>query len=162
MNRTCHIFCLVLCCYAATAQRKIDYTKIFQVSLTPAIGTNGMHPGGYINYFSFNLTSGYSMANYIFEIGLISNLNVNETKGLQISGIANLTGANAFAGMQQKEKDEKIKRGFEANLTGFQIAGVSNVVLNNVFGGQISGVTNVAKGALQGFQLSGISNVVYK
>jgi hypothetical protein len=121
-----------------------------------------MHPGGYHNFFSLNILSGYSASNYLLEIGIISNLNVEETRGLQFAGIANLTGANAFAGMQRKEKDEKIRSGFEANLSGAQFSGITNVVLNNVFGLQVTGGVNVVKGALQGFQLAGISNVVYK
>jgi hypothetical protein len=97
-----------------------------------------------------------------FEIAGMSNLNENETRGVQIAGIANLTGANAFAGMSEKEKDLKIKSGFEANLAGVQLSGVTNVVMNNVFGGQLTGGVNISKGALLGFQLAGISNVVYK
>jgi hypothetical protein len=121
-----------------------------------------MHPGGYANYFSLNLTSGYSDANLLFEIGGLSNLNVSETRGLQFAGLANLTGSNAFAGMQWKEIDKKKREGFEANLSGAQFSGLANVVLNNVFGWQATGGVNIAKGALQGFQLAGISNTVYK
>lgn len=121
-----------------------------------------MNPGGYTNYFSLNLTSGYSGANYFFEAALFSNLNERETRGLQVAGIANVTGGNAFAGMTDKEKDAKVRTGFEANLTGLQASGIANVVLNNVFGSQISGGVNVTKGALLGFQLAGISNTVYK
>ncbi len=144
------------------AQSKNKPIKIFQFSLTPALGTNGLHPGSYSNYFSLNLTSGLSSANYMIEIGGVSNLNVNETRGLQFAGIANITGGNAFAGMQMKEVDKKSREGFEANLSGGQFSGLANIVLNNVFGSQITGGVNVAKGALQGFQLAGISNTVYK
>jgi hypothetical protein len=144
------------------AQQKINFTRFVQFSLAPGISTNGMHPGGYSNYFSVNLTSGYSSANYLFELGVISNLNERETRGLQIGGLANLTGANAFAGLQWKEADKKKREGFEANLSGAQFSGMANIVLNNVFGWQATGGVNIAKGALQGFQLSGISNTVYK
>lgn len=150
---------VVVSCHA---QRKANFTKLFQFSLTPGISTNGMHPGGYTNYFSLNLTSGYSSANLLLEIGGISNLNVNETRGLQFAGIANLTGSNAFAGMQWKEIESKNREGFEANLSGAQFSALANVVLNNVFGWQATGGVNVAKGALQGFQIAGISNTVYK
>lgn len=89
-------------------------------------------------------------------------MNEEKTRGLQIGGLANLTGANAFAGMTEKERDLKIKSGFEANLTGVQISGITNVVINNVFGGQMTGGVNVTKGAIIGYQLAGISNVVNK
>lgn len=144
------------------AQHKKDFIRIFQLSLTPGISTNGLHPGGYANYFSVNLSSGYSSANYLFEAGLISNLNVLETRGLQFAGVANLTGSNSFSGMDPREIDRKKREGFEANLSGAQISGAANIVLNNVFGWQASGGINLAKGALIGFQLAGISNTVYK
>lgn len=121
-----------------------------------------MHPGGYSNYFSFNLTSGYSAANYLFEVGGISNLNENETRGLQLAGLVNVTGGNAFSGLLQKEIDKRKREGFEANLSGAQFSGLANLVVNNVFGWQASGGVNVAKGALHGLQIAGVSNTVYK
>lgn len=143
-------------------QQKEKFSKIFQFSLTPGISTNGMHPGGYSNMVSLNLTSGYSSANYLLEIGVVSNLNESETRGIQIAGVANTTGSNTFAAMQQKEIEKMKKSGFEANLSGIQISSITNLVLNNVFGAQITGGVNVAKGALQGFQLAGISNTTGK
>lgn len=135
---------------------------MFQVSLLPGISTNGMHPGGYHNYFSLNLTSGYAASTRLFGLSVISSSDEESTSGLHVAGLANLTGVNAFAGMQKKEQDEKVRKGFEANLAGIQISGLSNVVLNNVFGGQITGGVNVSKGALQGLQLAGLGNIVYK
>jgi hypothetical protein len=147
---------------AAAAQQNINFTRAVQFSLAPGISTNGMHPGGYSNYFSLNLTSGYSAANYLLEVGIISNLNERETRGIQVAGLANLTGANAFAGLQWKAIDKKKKEGFEANFSGAQFSGLANVVLNNVFGAQITGGVNLTRGALQGFQVAGISNTVHK
>ncbi|HYG02696.1 MAG TPA: hypothetical protein VD927_09625 [Chryseosolibacter sp.] len=144
------------------AQGRKQFIRPLQFSITPGISTNGIHPGGYSNYISLNLTSGYSAANYLLEIAGISNLNVIETRGLQFAGIANMTGANAFAGLYEKEIVKKEKEGFEANLSGLQIAGVTNVVLDNVFGAQVSGGINGSGGALQGVQLAGLVNVVRK
>jgi hypothetical protein len=146
---------------SASAQQR-NFTRIIQFSLAPAISTNGMHSEGYNNYFSLNLTSGVSSENHILEIATFSNLNVLETRGLQIAGIANVTGGNAFSRMLPKEIERKKREGFEANLSGAQFSGVVNLVLNNVFGWQATGGVNVAKGALHGFQLSGISNTVYR
>ncbi len=136
--------------------------KLIQISLVPGISTNGFHPGGFKNFFSLNLSSGYSAANHVFELGVISNLNVEETRGIQISGVANVTGSNAYEGLTIKQIEKKRKEGFEANLSGLQFAGVTNVVLNNVFGGQIAGGLNIAKGALMGVQLSGLGNTIGK
>lgn len=144
------------------AQRKNSDQRPFQFSIVPALGTNGLHPGGFKNVVSINLTSGYSKATMLFELAGISNLNTDETHGLQIAGIANLTGANAFAGLKDKEIDKKVKTGYEANLGGLQISGLTNIVITNVFGGQVTGGANIAKGALIGTQIAGISNVVRK
>ncbi|NJM31754.1 MAG: hypothetical protein HC848_01280 [Limnobacter sp.] len=155
------MLCLLLA-LQATCQRKKTFRRTLQMSLAPGVSTNGMHPGGYTNIISINFTSGYSAANFLVEIGALSNLNVNETRGLQFAGLFNLTGGNAYAGMQQKEIDEKKRTGFEANLSGAQFSGIGNVVLNNAFGWQTSGGVNVVKGALQGLQVAGIANVVHK
>lgn len=96
------------------------------------------------------------------EIAGISNLNVKGTRGLQLAGIANLTGADAFAGMLAKEIEKKENAGFEANLSGMQIAGGTNIVLDNVFGAQISGGVNGSGGALFGMQLAGLMNAIRK
>lgn len=156
---------LILGPAGAQAQKKpakIIPERLFQFSVAPGLSTNGMHPGTFNNYFSFNLTSGYSASNRVLEIAGISNLNQNETRGLQVAGLVNLTGANAFAGLQPKEREQKIKSGFEANLSGVQVAGLTNVVINNVFGGQVAGAVNISNGALMGFQGSGLTNIVYK
>lgn len=145
-----------------SAQRKRDFVRTVHLSIAPALGTNGFHPGGYANYFSLHLTSGYASASYLLEIAGISNLNVAETRGLQFAGLANITGANAFAGMSPKEVDKLVRDGFEPNLSGIQVSGLTNVVLNNVFGAQLTGGVNVAGGAMQGLQISGIGNMVTK
>nr|QST87852.1 hypothetical protein [uncultured organism] len=159
------IYCIgiaVCISLAAQAQRKNSDQHSFQFSIVPGLGTNGLHPGGFRNVVSVNLTSGYSKATLLFELAGISNLNTDETRGLQIAGLANLTGANAFFGLTEKEADKKVKTGFEANLTGMQISGLTNIVLTNVFGGQLTGGVNISKGALMGTQLAGISNIVNK
>jgi hypothetical protein len=159
--RTLTLSIFILSAVTGVAQKR-NFTKIFQLSLAPAISTNGMHSEGYNNYFSLNLTSGVSTENYLLEVGTFSNLNVAGTRGIQISGIANVTGGNAFARMLPKEIERKKREGFEANLSGAQFSGVVNLVLNNVYGWQATGGVNIAKGALHGFQLSGISNTVYR
>ncbi len=130
--------------------------------MAPGLGTNGLHPGGYINGFSLNLTSGYSAANHVLEVSGISNLHTEYAKGLQIAGLFNLTGGNAFAGMKPKEVKKKVNSGFEANLEGLQISGMANVVITNAFGGQITAGANYVKGGVFGLQLAGLANVVGK
>lgn len=157
-------YCLLMLCISGSlhAQRKKSFEKTFQFSLAPGVGTNGLHAGSFTNIFSFNLTSGYSAANKFLEIGLLSNANEIETRGLQLGGIANVTGINAYKGLSEKEIEQKYKKGFEANMIGAQVSGVINSVLSNAYGWQATGGINVVRSALTGFQLAGISNVVYK
>ena len=151
-------------CFSLTlqAQRKNSDLRPFQFSIVPGLGTNGLHPGGFRNVVSVNLTSGYSKSTLLFELAGISNLNTDETQGLQIAGLVNLTGANAFSRLTEKESDKKVRTGFEANLTGMQISGLTNIVMTNVFGGQLTGGVNISKGALMGVQLAVVSNIVTK
>jgi len=134
--------------------------RLFQFSIVPGMGSNGLNPGSFINHFSLNLTSGYSAGTKGIEVGIISNLNEEITRGFQFAGIANFTGANAFAGMSNKEALKKRNSGFEANMHGGQFAGFANLVVDNAFGVQLTGGFNVVKNALFGFQLAGISNFV--
>lgn len=144
------------------AQRRIDFTKPLYLSIVPGFGTNGFHPGGYTNLISLHLTSGYSASNRLLEIAGISNLNTQGTSGIQIATLSNFTGSNAFAGLEYDEQTQLMRQGFEANLIGAQISGLTNAVLTNVFGWQATGGFNVAKGALFGFQLAGMANIVHK
>ncbi len=162
MRQTFFLALFALALTTTVAQRKPPFTRVFQFSLLPGIGSNGMHGGGFHNYFSLNLTSGYSASANLLEVGGISNLNTDRTRGLQLAGLANITGGDAFAGIQDRDRDQKIRGGFEANLSGFQVAGLANVVLNNVFGAQFTAGVNVARGALLGVQVAGISNTDYK
>jgi hypothetical protein len=136
--------------------------RTFQFSLLPGFGTNGMQPGSFVNKISINLTSGYEASSLLLGISSISNLNTNRTAGLQIAGLANLTGANSFGGLSKKDKDIKIKNGFTAHLSGVQISGLTNIVVDDAHGSQFTGGINLVKGALLGVQISGVSNIVYK
>jgi hypothetical protein len=160
--KNCSIAVLCFVHFICLGQKKKPDENVVQVSLLPGISTNGLDPGTYINTISINLTSGYSKGTMLFEFAAISNANEEKTQGLQIAGLGNITGINVFKGLKQKEKDSKMRSGFEANLTGLQLSGLANVVINNVFGGQLSGGVNVSKGALIGFQISGIGNYVHK
>ncbi|GAA0893113.1 hypothetical protein GCM10009122_27920 [Fulvivirga kasyanovii] len=140
--------------------QKHSYEKrLVQFSVAPGLGSNGLHPGRYINYFSLNLTSGYSAANALIEVGGFSNLNTDYTRGLQFAALVNITGGNAFARMSVKEV-KKYEKEFEANLQGAQFSGLANITLTNVFGLQASGGVNLCGNALFGLQMAGMANVV--
>ena len=44
------------------------------------------------------------------------------------------------------------------NLTGIQLAGISNTVLDSLYGLQATGIYNFVKGHAEGFQTAGIAN----
>ena len=147
---------LVIC------QKMREETRIIQFSVSPALGTNGLQPGSFANKFSVNLTSGYSARNLLFEVGTFSNLNTNGTHGLQVAGLANITGGNTFAGLLKKEKEQKLRTGFNSHLAGAQFSGLTNIVVDEIFGMQLTGGLNLGKNALFGCQVAGGANVIYK
>lgn len=160
MLKTLLVVCL--CSTLAFAQSRKKQLKLLHLSLTPGISTNGLHGSDKINVFSFNLTSGYTAASQFLELASISNANELGTRGLQIAGLVNVTGINAYKHLSEKEIDEKQRSGFEANMIGAQFSGLINSVLSNAYGWQATGGVNIVRNALFGFQLAGISNVVYK
>lgn len=155
---------LVVCACSTLAfpQSRKKELRFLHVSLSPGISTNGLHGSDKTNVFSFNFTSGYTGATNFLELALISNANELKTRGLQVAGLVNVTGINAYKGLSEKEIDEKYRSGFEANLIGAQFSGLINSVLSNAYGWQATGGVNIVRNALFGFQLAGISNVVHK
>lgn len=162
-TKNIYLFLIFNCCFFSLfAQEKPLKIRPLQFSIAPSLGTNGLQPGSYSNQFSFNLTSGYSSKTLAFEIAGISNLNTNGTRGLQIAGLANITGGNAFGGLSKKEVDQKLKNGFNSHLAGVQLSGLTNIVVDEVFGMQLTGGINFGKNTMFGTQVAGISNIVYK
>jgi hypothetical protein len=135
-----------------------EYKRSVQFSFAPGISTNGIGSGFYINAYSLNLFGGLSAGNKILEIGIISNLNLKSSTGIQLAGIANVIGSNAFINLTQSEERELIGDGFESNFTGIQLAGALNYVRNTTSGIQVSGGLNVVGGDFKGIQLAAIGN----
>src|SRR3954466_7403850 len=76
--------------------KNVFSTKDFQVSLVPGVNSNGLNSAQYFNKFSLNLLAGISAGNRIFEFGVISNASTFRVTGIQIAGVANVVGTNAF------------------------------------------------------------------
>ena len=70
--------------------------KDFQLSLFPGISSNGLETWKYSNKYSINLFGGLSATNRVLEVGAISNLNIYGANGIQLAGLANIVGANAY------------------------------------------------------------------
>jgi hypothetical protein len=136
-----------------------EYDKGLQLSLFPGISTNGIWSGSYYNKYSLNLFGGLSAGNQIFELGLITNANLKSTTGIQIAGLANIVGANAFVNLTLSEERELInEEDYKVNFTGIGLAGFLNFVLDDASGIQLSGGLNVVGNDFRGFQLAGIGN----
>jgi len=137
-------FSLSIETYSQVNKKIREYDKTLQLSIFPGISTNGVSSGSYYNSFSLNLFGGLSAGNRVLEIGIISNSNLKSTTGIQIAGLANIVGANAFINLSLSEERSLINtEDFEVNRKGIQIAGMLNYVLNNASGIQISGGLNV-------------------
>ena len=143
---------------AQSKRRFREFHKSFQFSLFPGISTNGISSGFYVNNFSFNLFGGYSAGNRILELGLFTNSNHKMITGMQVAGLANILGTNAFMNLTQSEERALLPNDFNADQKGIQLAGLLNYVLNNSAGIVVSGGLNVVGDDFTGFQLAGMGN----
>ncbi len=144
------------------AQNKtVAYKKSsLQLGLFPGISTNGLDPGEYENLFSLNLFTGYGYSTRYFELNGLSGFNTASASGIHISGIANFIGGNEMVGLTEKEKRRQRRKGYETNLTGFQISGFLNYTGTNTEGAQITGGVNNTQKYLIGAQIGGLFNYV--
>ncbi|HEY0743819.1 MAG TPA: hypothetical protein VGD40_20280 [Chryseosolibacter sp.] len=151
------LFCNLSIAYCQIKKVR-EYQRTIQVSLIPGISTNGIESGSYYNKFSLNLFSGVSAGNHHFELGLISNLNLKRTTGIQIAGIGNAVGPNAYVNLTLSEERELIHADIECNFTGIQLSGFVNYVRDNAKGIQVTGGLNTVGFTFKGVQLAGIGN----
>lgn len=159
------LFALRLHVYGQEQQKKIkrqipELKRFFQVALFPGISTNGVSSGSYHNTVSLNLFGGLSAGNKFLEIGTISNVNLKKATGIQIVGLANVVGSNAFVNLTLAEvrsryvNEEEVK----SNFQGIQVAGFLNYVRDHAGGIQLAGLLNVVGGDVRGVQVAGIGN----
>jgi hypothetical protein len=142
----------------SVARKPREYKRIFQLAFFPGISTNGISSGSYTNDFSINLFGGLSAGNRIFELGLISNAELNSVSGIQMGGLANIVGANTFLNLSIAGERELEQAGFESNQKGIQLAGLINYVRINSKGIQISSGFNSVGYDFTGVQLAGLGN----
>ncbi|GHM99815.1 hypothetical protein WSM22_13050 [Cytophagales bacterium WSM2-2] len=137
-----------------------EIKRFFQVALFPGISTNGINSGSYQNTISLNFFGGLSAGNKFLEIGTISNVNLKKATGIQLAGLANVTGANAFVKLTLVETRSRYvnKEEVESNFQGIQVAGMMNYVRDHAGGIQLAGLLNVVGGDLKGIQVAGIGN----
>ena len=113
-------------------------TRLAQISLVPALGTNRKMSSQIKNKFSLNIISGYSYGVRGLELGGVYNIAREEVRGAQIGGFGNTVGGEVH---------------------GLQMGGFINTTSDYVKGAQLGGFINVAKDSVNGFQLGGFTNV---
>lgn len=136
----------------AFAQTDDNKRASFQLSFISPVGTNGTHSAEYTNRYSLNLLVGVSKNEECFTLGGLSNVILNDAKGVQIAGLSNYVG-NKGEGVQWAGLANMNKGKFH----GLQVAGLFNTAAD-VSGVQIGGLLNIAKN-VKGVQLAGLVNI---
>src|SRR5882762_4228753 len=135
-----------------------EYKRSFQFSLFPGISTNGTESGSYYNRYSINVFGGISRGNRVLELSPFFNATIRNTTGIQLAGLANVVGANAFTNLTAAEESAIRHEDYESNTKGIQASGLLNYVRNNASGIQFAGGLNVVGFDFKGVQFSGIGN----
>lgn len=138
-------------CLHSKAQPDKKQRRIFSLSVTPGIGTNGINPSRYINLISLNVFAGYSEAFRIVELSGLSSFTRGSSSGIQISGFTNIVGGD-FNDKRSIKKEQ-----VETNFRGFQASALFNYVRGQTIGFQIA-LLNITQEDFIGFQL-GFGNI---
>ncbi|HVW59618.1 MAG TPA: STN and carboxypeptidase regulatory-like domain-containing protein [Puia sp.] len=117
--------------------RKYFIQQPFQLSLLPAIGTQGPLSPQIINKISVNIIGGYTAGLKGVEMGGVFNIEKKDVKGVQAAGIVNIVGGR---------------------VEGVQLAGSHNIVMDSLKGLQAAGVCNTAR-QVSGVQIAGVINI---
>lgn len=131
------VLMLCLCAHTAFAQTHDSRKSAFQLSFISPLGTNGLQSSQYTNTVSLNLLVGISKNEEAFTLGGLSNVILDDAKGVQIAGLSN------YVGNEGK---------------GLQLAGLVNVNKGRFSGVQLAGLVNIAED-VEGVQLAGLINI---
>lgn len=132
------VLVLCLCAYSMSfAQTSESKKSAFQLSFVSPLGTNGLQSSKYTNTVSLNLLVGISKNEKAFALGGLSNVTLNDAKGVQMAGLSNYVGNDG---------------------RGLQLAGLANVNKGRFTGFQFAGLVNIAK-EVKGVQFAGLINI---
>jgi hypothetical protein len=148
--------------------KRLEETRIAQISLLSFVGTNARRSGNVVNNVSLNLLWGTNGGVEGMEVGGLVNNIRNNVKGVQVAGLGNHVGGKVI-GTQlsglfnvSRGKVQGVQFGGLFNVSGagdaVQTAGVFNVSNGDFAGIQASGLFNVSKGEAKGLQFSGLFN----
>lgn len=148
------VLVLMLCVFATSvlfAQTSENKKATFQLSFVPPLSTNGEYAYQYTNKVSLNLVVGISRNEEILTWGGVSNIILNDAKGLQLAGLSNYIG-NEAQGVQMAGLAN-----ISSNTKGAQFSGLINIA-KDVNGAQFAGLINIAKN-VKGAQFAGLINI---
>lgn len=152
MKKILAVMLFAFACNLAFAQTDENRKAAFHLSFVSPLGTNGMYSAQTTNTASLNLLVGISKNEEAFTLGGLSNVILNDAKGVQIGGLSNYIGGEGrgfqLAGLGNINK---------GSFSGFQVGGLFNSA-GNVNGIQIAGLVNVAKN-VSGVQFAGLVNI---
>lgn len=152
MKKISVVVLFAFACNLAFAQVGDNKRSSFQLSFISPVGTNGKHSAEYTNRYSLNLLVGISKNEEQLTLGGLSNIILNDAKGVQIAGLSNYVG-NRGEGVQWAGLANMNKGKFH----GLQVAGLFNTAAD-VSGVQIGGLLNIAIN-VKGVQLAGLVNI---
>ena len=120
-KKTLFFILLCLLCPIRLVAQDVAFYAPFQFSFIYPLGTNGMNAGQYTNGFSLNLLAGASKNEKSLAFAGLSNIILNDARGVQFAGFSNYIGHEgkglAFAGLTNVTSDYR----------GVQFAGMLNV-----------------------------------
>lgn len=152
MKKISAIVLFAFACNLAFAQTDENRKAAFHLSFISPLGTNGMYSAQTTNMASLNLLVGISKNEEAFTLGGLSNVILNDAKGVQIGGLSNYVGGEG-RGFQLGGLGNINKGSF----SGVQFGGLFNSA-GNVNGVQFAGLVNVAKN-VSGVQFAGLINI---
>lgn len=143
MPRSLHLVLLLLVAAPAAAQPAPDYVRIpFNVSFWRGISIGDAVAADtsrkVLHHVSLNLPAGQADRLEGVAVGVFSTVYEESAYGVQMAGLANVTGQDASV---------------------IQAAGLANVVGERLTGVQLAGLANISGGRLRGVQASGLANV---
>lgn len=140
-------------------EKRIPYReKEFQFSFFPGVNTEGFETAKYTYKFSFSLTSSLAAGTKHFAFAPISNIGTRSGSGIQLAGLANITGSNSYLHLTNYERKSLEKEGQTPNFHGIQLAGLINLTRGHSRGISLAGMFNTTMQDASGFYLGGLGN----
>ncbi len=135
------------------ANVKLGEQRPIQLSLLPAVGTNGLLSGKITNNVSLNIIAGLAYGVKGVELGGAINIIRQNVSGFQAGGLGNYVGGDIKGAQAAGALNVTL-----GSTTGAQLAGAINVNIEDITGLQAAGMLNQMSGKFKGLQAAGMGN----